>query len=170
MIIQDTEQRIRTLKKLMVTDDYPLVSPLAPSKLAEFMTRTPPDEWHGLKKKVYEEIQLLLRRRPDYAYMFTCLDGLEYNGLTLYNLAQAEHGEPLWSNIFIRNLEVRDNDIYVDPNLKDNVLIGEDGMSIFAYNFIDDCFQIQDKASTSYIIESHEKFSDFLSALIDTVS
>lgn len=29
-------------------------------------------------------------------------------------------------NIYIRNFEARDNEIYVDPNLTDKVLIGED--------------------------------------------
>lgn len=102
--------------------------------------------------------------------MFNIMDGLEYNGLTLYGLVQAENGEPLWSNIYIRNFETRDNDIYVDPNLADKVLIGEDGMSLFAYSSAENNFQIRDKASTEYVIESHESFSDFLTALFNTVS
>ena len=88
----------------------------------------------------------------------------------LYSMVQAENGEPVWSNIYIRNFETRDNEIYVDPNLSDKVLIGEDGMSVFAYSFTDDCFEIRDKASTDYVIESHTNFSALLSALIDMVS
>ncbi|KAA1139808.1 hypothetical protein D3H66_26145, partial [Citrobacter portucalensis] len=57
-----------------------------------------------------------------------------------------------------------------DPNLTDTVLIGEDGMALFAYSFADDCFQIRDKASTDYVIESHTEFDRFLSSLIQTVS
>ncbi|MDM7089816.1 YrhA family protein, partial [Enterobacter asburiae] len=97
-------------------------------------------------------------------------DGSEYNGLTFYNLVQAENENLVWSNIYIRNFEARDNEIYVDPNLTDKVLIGEDGMSLFAYSFADDCFQIRDKASTDYVIESHTEFDRFLSSLIQTVS
>ncbi|MFB9086028.1 YrhA family protein [Erwinia tracheiphila] len=108
--------------------------------------------------------------RPDYSEMFSVMDGLEYNGLTLYSVVQAENGQPLWSNIYIRNVEARDNQIYVDPNLADGVLIGEDGMSLFTYHLTEDCFQILDKASTEYIIESHQDFSGFLSAIIDIVN
>lgn len=97
------------------------------------------------------------------------MDGLEYNGLTLYGLTQAENGELAWSNIYIRNVETRDNEIYVDPNLTDKLVIGEDGMSVFVFSPKDNCFQIRDKASTDYVIEEHETFSDLLAALIDTV-
>ncbi len=108
--------------------------------------------------------------RPDYCDMFNIMDGVEYNGLTLYSMVQAENDEPVWSNIYIRNVETRDNDIYVDPNLSDKVLIGEYGVSVFAYSFTDDCFEIRDKASTDYVIESYSNFSELLSAFIDTVS
>ena len=103
-------------------------------------------------------------------WRFKIMDGLEYNGLTLYSMVQAENGEPVWSNIYIRNFETRDNNIYVDLNLSDKVLIGEDGMSVFAYSFREDCFEIRDKASTDYVIESHVHFSELLSALVDTVN
>lgn len=43
-------------------------------------------------------------------------------------------------------------------------------MSVFAYNFKDDCFEIRDKASTEFAIESHVNFSEMLSALIDTMN
>lgn len=108
--------------------------------------------------------------RLDYSDMFNIMDGLEYNGLTMYSMVQAENGEPVWSNIYVRNFETRINEIYVDPNLADKVLIGEDSMSVFAYSFTDDCFEIRDKAFTDYVIESHTHFSALLSALIDTVS
>ena len=55
--------------------------------------------------------------------MFNIMDGLEYNGLTLYNIVQAENGVPLWSNIYIRNVDTRTDEIYLDQNLTDKVLI-----------------------------------------------
>lgn len=134
------------------------------------MRKVAPVDWDAQKRRVYEDIQRLMINRPDYSDMFNIMDGLEYNGLTLYSMVQAEDGEPVWSNIYIRNVETRDNDIYVDPNLSDKVLIGDDGMSVFAYSFTDDCFEIRDKASTDYVIESYSNFSELLSALIDTVS
>jgi hypothetical protein len=167
--MNDTNQLISTFNTLMVSNNYPVASPVNPNEMADLMRKAPPPEWDATKKAVYGDIQRLMINRLDYSGMFKIMDGLEYNGLTLYSMVQAENNEPLWSNIYIRNFETRDNDIYVDPNLADKVLIGEDGMSVFSYSFTEDCFQIRDKASTEYVIESHEKFSDFLSALINTV-
>lgn len=168
--MKDTIEQLNIIKRLMVTDDYPVVAPVAPDTLAELLRKAPPAVWDAIKKSVYLDIQRLLNKQPGYTLLFEHMDGLEYNGLTLYNLVQAEDGVPVWSNIYIRNIEVRDNDIYVDPNLTDKVILGEDGMSIFAYSFVDNDFQIRDKASTDYVIESHPKFSAFLSALISTVN
>lgn len=168
--MNDTTQLLGSLKNLMAADDYPVAGPVAPDVMTDLMDKTPPAEWEPHKKAVYGDIQRLVSSRPDYAEMLSIMDGFEYNGLTMYNLVQGENDEPLWSNIYIRNFEARDSEIYVDPNLTDKVLIGEDGMSLFAYSFDDNCFEIRDKASTDYVIESHENFSDFLSALIETVS
>ncbi|HII1670887.1 TPA: YrhA family protein [Salmonella enterica] len=159
-----------TLKMLMVANNYPVANPVDPDVMADLMRKATPTEWDAQKKRVYEDIQRLMINRLDYSDMFNIMDGLEYNGSTLYSLVQAENGEPIWSNIYIRNVDTRENEIYVDPNLTDKVLIGEDGMSVFAYSFTDDCFEIRDKASTGYVIESHPSFSELLSALIDTVS
>lgn len=157
------------LKTLLVDNNYPVANPVDPDVMADLMRKAAPAEWDAQKRKVFEDIQRLMIHRLDYSDMFEIMDGLEYNGLTLYSLVQAENDEPVWSNIYIRNFETRDNDIYVDPNLSDKALIGEDGMSVFAYSFNDDCFEIRDKASTDYVIESHTNFSELLSALIDTV-
>lgn len=158
------------LKTLLVDNNYPVANPVDPDVMADLMRKAAPAEWDAQKRKVFEDIQRLMIHRLDYSDMFEIMDGLEYNGLTLYSLVQADNDEPVWSNIYIRNFETRDNDIYVDPNLSDKVLIGEDGMSVFAYSFKDDCFEIRDKASTGYVIESHINFSTLLSALIDSVN
>ncbi|WP_409338447.1 YrhA family protein [Klebsiella pneumoniae] len=139
-----------------------------------------PDEYDDLisgtcshlpkKRRVYEDIQRLLISRPDYADMFNIMDGGEYNGMTLYSLVQAENGEPAWSNIFVRNFDTRINEIYVDPNLIGKVVIGEEGMSVIVYSFTDDRFEIRDKVSSDYVIESHTHFNGLLSALIEPVS
>lgn len=138
--------------------------------MTDLMYKAAPAEWDAQKRRVYQDIQRLMVNRLDYSGMFEIMDGLEYNGLTLYSLVQAENGEPVWSNIYIRNFEIRDNESYVDPNLTDKVLIGEDGMTVFAYNFTDDCFEIRDKASMDYAIETHANLSELLSTLIDTLS
>ncbi|CZV38871.1 Uncharacterised protein [Enterobacter cloacae] len=138
--------------------------------MADLMRQIAPAEWKAQKRKVFEDIQRLMFKRLDYSDMFKIMDGFKYNGLTLYSVVQAENGEPVWSNIYIRNFETRDNEMYVDPNLSEKVLIGEDVLSVFAYNFADDCFESRDKASTAYVIETYANFSTFMSALIGTVN
>lgn len=168
--MKGTNQLIGIFNTLMVANNYPVANPVASDVMADLMREVAPAEWDAQKRRVYEDIQRLMISRLDYSDMFKIMDGLEYNGLMLYSMVQAENGEPVWLNIYIRNFETRDNEIYVDPNLSDKVLIGEDGMSVFAYSFTDDCFEIRDKASTDYVIESHTNFSALLSALIDMVS
>ncbi|HCQ6512900.1 TPA: hypothetical protein OL574_005443 [Klebsiella pneumoniae] len=167
--MKDTNQLIGIFNTLMVANNYPVANPVASDVMADLMREAAPAEWDAQKRRVYEDIQRLMINRLDYSDMFKIMDGLEYNGLMLYSMVQAENGEPVWSNIYIRNFETRDNEIYVDPNLSDKVLIGEDGMSVFAYSFTDNCFEIRDKASTGYVIESHTNFSALLSVLIDMV-
>ena len=167
--MNNTSQMISILNTMMVSDSYPVANPIAPDVIADLMHNPAPEGWDETKRGVYSDIQQLVINRPDYADMLKIMDGLEYNGLTLYGLTQAENGELAWSNIYIRNIDTRDNEIYVDPNLTDKLLIGEDGMSVFVYNLKDNCFQLRDKASTDYVIEEYGTFSDLLSALIDTV-
>ncbi|EMO3463206.1 TPA: DUF4926 domain-containing protein [Klebsiella variicola] len=161
---------IGNLKSLMVEGNYPVADPVDPDVMADLMHKVAPVEWEDKKRRVYEDIQRLLISRPDYADMFNIMDGGEYNGMILYSLVQAENGEPAWSNIFVRNFDTRINEIYVDPNLNDKVVIGEEGMSVIVYSFTDDRFEIRDKVSSDYVIESHTHFTGLLSALIESVS
>jgi len=68
------------------------------------------------------------------------------------------------------HFDTRINEIYVDPNLIGKVVIGEEGMSVIVYSFTDDRFEIRDKVSSDYVIESHTHFNGLLSALIEPVS
>lgn len=168
--MKNTDELLDIFKALMTADNYPIANPVNPAVMADLMRNAPPAEWGSQKRTVYEDIQRLMVTRSDYLNMFNIMDGLEYNGLTLYNVVQAENGVPLWSNIYIRNVDTRTDEIYLDQNLTDKVLIGEDGISVIVYSFADDCFQIRDKVSTDYVIESHNQFHELLSALIDTVN
>ena len=167
--MNDTNKMIGILNTMMISDNYPVAEPVAPDTLTDLMRTPASAEWDDVKRGVYADIQRLVINRPDYANMLKIMDGVEYNGLTLYSLTQAENGEPVWSNLYVQNIETRDNDIYVDPNLTDKVVIGEDGMSLFVYSLKDGCFQIRDKVSTDYVIEGYGTFGELLSALIDTV-
>lgn len=167
--MNDTNKMVGIFNTLMVSDNYPVARPVSPDILTDLMHNPAPAEWDEVKRGVYADIQRLVINRPDYADMLYIIDGLEYNGLILYDLTQAENGDLLWSNIYIRNIDTRTDETYVDPNLTDKVLIGQDGMSVFVYSPKDDCFQIRDRVSTDYVIESQATFGDLLSALIDTV-
>lgn len=167
--MNDTNEMIGILNTMMNAYNYPVAVPVAPETLTDLMRNPAPADWDEVKRRVYTDIQRLIINRPDYADMLNIMDGLEYNGLTLYSMTQANNGEPVWSNLYVQNIETRDNDIYVDPNLTDKVVIGEDGMSLFVYSLQDNCFQIRDKASTDYVIGEYGTFGDMLSALIDTV-
>lgn len=169
--MKDTNQLLTVIKSLMTTDNYPVAGPVASDVITDLMNNAPPVEWDDYKKSAYKDVRRLLVDRVDYACMFDVMDGFEYNGLTLYSLAQAdENGIPPWSNIYVCNIDARENEIYVDANLSDKVVIGEDGMSYFVYSFEDNSFQIRDRVASDYVIESHAQFNDLLDALIESVS
>lgn len=167
--MNETIHMLKTINDLMIEDEYPVAGPVTPDAMNDLMSKEPPAEWESHKKVVYKDIQKLLSKRPDYAEMFSVMDGFEYNGLNLYNLLQGDDEGMLWSNIFIQNIESRDNDIYIDPDLNDKVVIGGDGISVFAYSFEEDCFEIRDKVATQNLIETYKNFSDFLAEIISTV-
>ncbi|WP_318749302.1 hypothetical protein [Enterobacter asburiae] len=88
--MKDLTQLLSSLKRLMVADHYPLASPVAPEVLKDLICNPPPVEWADHKKSAYIDIQKLIKTRLDYAQVFNAMDGFEYNGLTFYNLVQAE--------------------------------------------------------------------------------
>ena len=148
------------LKTLLVDNNYPVANPVNPEVMADVMRKAPPAEWDTQKKKVYEDIQRLMINRPDYSDMFQIMDGLEYNGLTLYSMA----------NIYIRNVETHNNESAIDSNLSDKVLIGRNEMFVFVYSFTDDRFEIRDKTSPDHVIATYAHFNESLSAIIDSLS
>ena len=160
---------LNTINDLMIEDGYPVAEPVTPDVMNDLMSKEPPAEWDTHKKAVYTDIQTLLSERRDYAEMFSVMDGFEYNGLNLYSLLLGDDEGVLWSNIYIQNIDTRNNDIYIDPHLNDNVVIGGDGISVFVYNFKEECFEIRDKVVTQNLIEAYKNFSDFLAEIISTV-
>ncbi|EPN9327357.1 YrhA family protein [Cronobacter sakazakii] len=148
------------LKTLLVDNNYPVANPVNPEVMADLMRKAPPAEWDTQKKKVYEDIQRLMINRPDYSDMFQIMDGLEYNGLTLYSMA----------NIYIRNVEIHNKESAIDSNLSVKVLIGGNEMFVFVYSFTDDRFEIRDKTSRDHVIATYAHFNELLSAIIDSLS
>ncbi|MGP2522146.1 hypothetical protein ACTUSX_19960 [Pantoea ananatis] len=95
---------LSNLRDRMTAEDYPVADPVDTAALAGLINNAPPADWDFHKKSACEDIRLLLINRKDYAEMFSIMDGAEYNGMTLYNLVQTANNEPLWSNIYIRNV------------------------------------------------------------------
>ena len=94
------------------------------------------------------------------------MDGFEYNGLTMFSLSIPE---PIVKNFFIMNEFYRNND-YLDPELQERLVIGEDGMSLFTYDTKMNLFEIRDNASSESIYGSFDNFTDFLREILDTVA
>ncbi|WP_374206558.1 YrhA family protein [Enterobacter roggenkampii] len=99
----------------------------------------------------------------------TCLfaPSLEFNAATIYGFSQIADGEMLWSNIYTMNFYNRDNEIFIDPDLKDNIVIGEDSMSYFLYNMECKTFEIRDKIAPG-VLESFIEFNGILKYIIRT--
>lgn len=59
------------------------------------------------------------------------MDGFEVNGLRLFSLSIPE---PSVKNLFAVNEFYRDNDDFINPDLQERLVIGDDSISIFTYD------------------------------------
>lgn len=167
--MHDTKQCITQFKKLMIANDYHVAAPVPAEIMSDLMCTPAPIDWDEKKRNIFSDIQKLLSTQSDYTELFNEMDEFEYSGLTIYSFIQTENEIPTWDNIYIQNIGNRDNNIYVSPHLSDKIIIGEDGMSFFSYNFTDAVFEIRDRVAPDYLIESYKNFTDLLTALHSTV-
>lgn len=59
------------------------------------------------------------------------MDGFEVNGLRLFSLSIPE---PSVKNLFTVNEFYRNNDDFINPDLQERLVIGDDSISIFTYD------------------------------------
>lgn len=59
------------------------------------------------------------------------MDGFEINGLRLFSLSIPE---PSVKNLFAVNEFYRNNDDFINPDLQERLVIGDDSISIFTYD------------------------------------
>lgn len=59
------------------------------------------------------------------------MDGFEVNGLRLFSLSIPE---PSVKNLFAVNEFYRNNDDFINPDLQERLVIGDDSISIFTYD------------------------------------
>lgn len=153
------------LRKMMTDLEYPIEQPINASFL-DSLTKKRKKTASPILDQIGNETCLLLINQPDYTKFIEKMDGFEYNGLTIFSLSIPE---PIVKNLFIMNEFYRNND-YLDPELQERLVIGEDGMSLFTYDTKMNLFEIRDNASSESIYGSFDNFTDFLREILDTVA
>lgn len=94
------------------------------------------------------------------------MDGLEYDGVTLFSLSVPE---PVIKNFFVMNEYYRNNDDYIDPDLVERLVIGENNISLFTYDTKTNLFEIRDSASSESVYGSFDNFANFLTEILSAV-
>lgn len=167
-IFSDIDASIDILKTRINDFKEDVASPLSKDMLDFLTGETAPEEWSEVKKEIFADVKKLLEDKEDAKYFYSQMDGFEYNAATIYGFSQAINGELSWSNIYMMNFYFRDNDVYVDPDLAKNIVIGEDSISYFVYDMGHKTFEVRDRVATDYIVESYNQLNDLLKYIITT--
>ena len=155
------------LKNEMTKWEYPIREPLKDIFIESITQRKPTIDTSPILEDLANELCILFVNQPDYVLLLKKMDGFEYDGLTLYSLSVPE---PLLKNLFVVNEFYRNNDDYIDPDLAERLVIGEDSISIFTYDTKTNLFEIRDNIGTDNIFSSFSNFQEFLSAILNTVA
>lgn len=155
------------LKNEMTKWEYPIQEPLKDTFIDSITKRKPATDTSPILEDLANELCILFVNQPDYVLLLEKMDGFEYDGLTLYSLSVPE---PLIKNLFVVNEFYRNNDDYIDPDLAERLVIGENSISLFTYDTKTNLFEIRDNIGTDNIFGSFSNFTDFLSDILDTVA
>ncbi|HBC6958870.1 TPA: hypothetical protein KE067_003475, partial [Escherichia coli] len=118
-------------------------------------------------EKLCNEVSILFNNQPDYLTFLRAMDGFEVNGLRLFSLSIPE---PSVKNLFAVNEFYRNNDDFINPDLQERLVIGDDSISIFTYDIKNNFFEIRDNIGTENIFSSFSDFSSFLNEIMDSCS
>lgn len=155
------------LKNEMTKWEYPIREPLKDTFIESITQRKPTIDTSSILEDLANELCILFVNQPDYVLLLKKMDGFEYDGLTLYSLSVPE---PLIKNLFVVNEFYRNNDDYIDPDLAERLVIGENSISLFTYDTRTNLFEIRDNIGTDNIFSSFSNFQEFLSAILNTVA
>ncbi|EML2065814.1 hypothetical protein RVW73_002285 [Enterobacter asburiae] len=155
------------LKGIMDKWEYPVEAPIKDSFLESIKNRESSNTLNPMLQTLGNEIDLLFTNQPDYVSFLKFMDGFEYNGLILFSLSIPE---PFVRNLFVMNDFYRDNDDYINPDLAQRLVIGEDSISLFTYDTKSNLFEIRDNVGTENVFGSFDNFTDFLKEILDTVA
>ena len=154
------------LKKMMDEWSYPIEEPIELSFIESIINKNLSMNLHPMLTSLRDELCLLFHNQPEYLTFLEQMDGFEYNGLILFSLSIPE---PSVKNLFIMNEFYRDNDGFINPELSQRLVIGNDSISLFTYDSITNFFEIRDNVATENVFGSFDNFSDFLKEILDTV-
>ncbi len=126
-----TKTQINKLKKMMNDLDYPFEAPLKESFIESIIQIKFNSNPTNCLEKLCNEVSILFNNQPDYLTFLRAMDGFEVNGLRLFSLSIPE---PSVKNLFAVNEFYRNNDDFINPDLQERLVIGDDSISIFTYD------------------------------------
>lgn len=162
-----TKTQINKLKKMMNDLDYPFEAPLKESFIESIIQIEFNSNSTNFLEKLCNEVSILFNNQPDYLTFLRAMDGFEVNGLRLFSLSIPE---PSVKNLFAVNEFYRNNDDFINPDLQERLVIGDDSISIFTYDIKSNFFEIRDNIGTENIFSSFSDFSSFLNEIMDSCS
>lgn len=139
--------------------DYPFEAPLKESFIESIIQIEFNSNSTNCLEKLCNEVSILFNNQPDYLNFLRAMDGFEVNGLRLFSLSIPE---PSVKNLFTVNEFYRNNDDFINPDLQERLVIGDDSISIFTYDIKSNFFEIRDNIGTENIFSSFSDFSSFL--------
>ena len=162
-----TKTQINKLKKMMNDLDYPFEAPLKESFIESIIQIEFNSNSTNCLEKLCNEVSILFNNQPDYLNFLRAMDGFEVNGLRLFSLSIPEHSV---KNLLTVNEFYRNNDDFINPDLQERLVIGDDSISIFTYDIKSNFFEIRDNIGTENIFSSFSDFSSFLNEIMDSCS
>lgn len=162
-----TKTQINKLKKMMNDLDYPFEAPLKESFIESIIQIKFNSNPTNCLEKLCNEVSILFNNQPDYLTFLRAMDGFEVNRLRLFSLSIPE---PSVKNLFAVNEFYRNNDDFINPDLQERLVIGDDSISIFTYDIKNNFFEIRDNIGTENIFSSFSDFSSFLNEIMDSCS
>jgi hypothetical protein len=154
------------LKNMMANSGYPTEDAINKSFIDSIKNKKSDTKTPTIFELLCDEVFILISNQPDYRTFLETMDGFEYNGLRIFSLSRPE---PLVKNLFVINEFYRNNEHYINPDLANRLVIGDDSISLFTYDPKTNLFEIRDNVGTDNIFGSFDNFSVFLNELLDTV-
>lgn len=160
------KETLSELRNVMEKWEYPIQNPVKNSFFESLTKRENHSNGSVILEKLINEMRILLVNQPDYMTFLEEMDGFEYDGVVLFSLSVPE---PIIKNILVINEYYRNNDDYIDPDIAERLVIGENSTSLFTYDIKTNLFEIRDSASSESVYGSFDTFSGFLSEILSTV-